>query len=172
MNAKKKVLSSVSLYLLFICYLYILVKVILFKFHTIDLTFLRHQLLHALEQPDFMLNRLQFANFTPFLSISQNIERIANPHDLINLMGNIIIFVPYGMFITLMSKTNQITCFECFARSLSLTLSLECAQAIFSIGSFDVDDLILNVTGAMIGYIVIKNLSKLTIRDEVSLTSL
>ena len=129
-------------------------------------------MLHALEQPDFMLNRLQFANFTPFLSISQNIERIANPHDLINLLGNIIIFVPYGMFITLMSRNNPISSFECFARSLSLTLSLECAQAIFSIGSFDVDDLILNVTGAMIGYVVIKNISKLTIRDEVSLTSL
>ena len=36
--------------------------------------------------------------------------------------------------------------------SLGLSLSLECLQLIFSIGSFDVDDLILNVSGGLLGY--------------------
>lgn len=35
-----------------------------------------------------------------------------------------------------------------------LSLFIECIQLIFRVGSFDVDDLILNTLGGVIGYIV------------------
>ncbi|MGG3692983.1 VanZ family protein [Heyndrickxia ginsengihumi] len=43
-----------------------------------------------------------------------------------------------------------------FARSFSLSLCFECLQFVFSIGVFDVDDLILNTSGGLLGYCAIK----------------
>ncbi|MNC52142.1 VanZ like family protein [compost metagenome] len=102
-----------------------------------------------LEDPGMMENSLAFANFTPFVSISQNLHRLSNTHDFINLFGNIALFVPLGIFIRL-SATGSL--FTAILYSLGLSAGLEVSQLLLSMGSFDVDDLILNVLGGLIGY--------------------
>lgn len=78
---------------------------------------------------------------------------------MINLYGNILIFIPFGMFLMLLSNKSRMSFLGVGFRSLALSLSLECLEVLFLIGSFDVDDLILNVSGGLIGFCMFKLIS-------------
>lgn len=69
-----------------------------------------------------------------------------------NLAGNILIFVPFGFFLPLASKFRSLatTVFMSFA----LSLCVEMVQFMTQVGSFDIDDLILNTLGGLIGYVL------------------
>ncbi|OCT16368.1 hypothetical protein A8709_02760 [Paenibacillus pectinilyticus] len=162
-----KVRDDIVVPAIFAIYIYAVFKIILFKFDSIDITFLWHQLQRGLEYPGYFKNRLQLANFTPFESISMNIERLTN-HDVINLFGNIALFIPFGILLLLMSHNRRMTLSGIFMRSLGLSLSLECLQLVFSMGSFDVDDLILNVSGGILGYGIYKLMGRNNMPDSDS----
>lgn len=70
---------------------------------------------------------------------------------LANLVGNIIIFVPYGFFISMASKSRGL--FKTFAYSMGLSLCVEVIQLLTRVGSFDVDDIFLNTLGGVLGYV-------------------
>lgn len=150
-----KFIHGIIVPILFAVYIYVLIKIILFKFGTINISFLGHQLQKNLRNPGNMIERLRSGNLIPFNEISRSIHGLST-HDLINVIGNIALFIPLGIFLILMSSHKQISFIRVLIVSLALSLSLECAQVIFLIGSFDVDDLILNVTGAMLGFVILK----------------
>ncbi|MDF2963183.1 MAG: VanZ family protein [Paenibacillus sp.] len=152
-----RLLNGVIIQALYALYVYALFKIILFKFGSIDMSFLWRQLRKSLGNPDYISMRLQEGNLIPLKEVSRTIHGLSS-HDLFNLVGNVIIFMPYGIFLGLMST--RISFIGAFIRSLGLSLCLECAQAVFSIGSFDVDDLILNSTGGLIGCMAFKYCSK------------
>jgi len=68
-----------------------------------------------------------------------------------NLFGNIIIFMPFGFFMPMASKFKSF--FLTVLYSFGLSLCVEIFQLITRVGSFDVDDLLLNTIGGMLGYI-------------------
>lgn len=72
-------------------------------------------------------------------------------HIVINLAGNVVMFVPLGFFLPLNWQ-----CFRNFwllIVGVILIVSLvELIQLVTLLGSLDVDDLILNVLGAAVGY--------------------
>jgi glycopeptide antibiotics resistance protein len=67
-----------------------------------------------------------------------------------NLVGNVLIFVPFGFFMALSSRTNGLG--SAFFYSLELSLCVEIFQFFTKVGSFDVDDLLLNTLGGVCGY--------------------
>lgn len=69
-----------------------------------------------------------------------------------NLFGNILIFVPFGFFISMASVSRGF--FKTLFYSLLLSLGVEIFQLLTRVGSFDVDDILLNTIGGVIGYIV------------------
>lgn len=69
-----------------------------------------------------------------------------------NLFGNILIFVPFGFFISVASKTRGF--FMTLFYSFGLSLCVEVFQLVTKVGSFDVDDLLLNTIGGVLGYIL------------------
>lgn len=71
---------------------------------------------------------------------------------LANLLGNILIFVPYGFFISMAGRTRGF--FKTFFCSMFLSLCVEIVQLITRVGSFDVDDILLNTIGGVLGYII------------------
>ena len=71
---------------------------------------------------------------------------------LANLAGNIVIFVPYGFFISMASRARGF--FKTLFFSMGLSLCVEVTQLFTRVGSFDVDDILLNTIGGVIGYIV------------------
>lgn len=68
-----------------------------------------------------------------------------------NLFGNVIIFIPFGFFLPMGSRNKSF--FLTLLLSFLLSLGIECFQLITMVGSFDVDDIILNTLGGIIGYI-------------------
>ena len=68
-----------------------------------------------------------------------------------NVLGNILIFVPFGYFISRYVKPKKIL--PIIVDALITSVTVETVQ--LKIGrSFDIDDIILNILGAIIGYFV------------------
>ncbi len=68
------------------------------------------------------------------------------------VLGNILWFVPLGYFVRSF-KTN-ITVKECLLIGCGLSLFIELGQWLLSSGISDVDDIIFNVTGAGLGFVL------------------
>lgn len=71
---------------------------------------------------------------------------------LINLFGNIVIFMPFGFFEALASRHRSF--WWTLVDGFLLSLLVETFQLISKVGRFDVDDLILNTSGVVIGYLI------------------
>ena len=73
----------------------------------------------------------------------------------LNLAGNVLAFVPFGVFLPMLVKR---------VRSLGKTLLLgfefsllvEIVQLFSKVGSFDVDDILLNTFGVLVGYVLFR----------------
>ncbi|RKN83718.1 VanZ family protein [Paenibacillus ginsengarvi] len=146
-----KLLNRIVVPGLFALYMFTLFRIILFKYGSIDMDFLWYRLQKNLEKPEYSMHRMLYGNFIPFKTISDTVLSPSS-HEVINLFGNILAFIPYGIFIVILSKSKMISLSGVFIRSLGISLLLECLQVFFSIGNFDVDDLILNTSGGLLGY--------------------
>ena len=98
-------------------------------------------------------------NLVPFRIIitqiaNRNYSYEANLVFILNIIGNIGIFVPVGMFVAYLFRTNFI---KTALAGLCTSLFIEIVQLPLERTS-DVDDLILNTVGAVIGYVVYKML--------------
>lgn len=69
----------------------------------------------------------------------------------LNLYGNIIAFIPFGMLLR-WARNKNTTLLQAFLYSLVFTFTIETAQYITKLGVFDVDDIIMNTLGGVIGY--------------------
>ena len=88
-------------------------------------------------------------NLKPFTEITRYAfgSRLFN----INVLGNIIIFIPFGLFIA--EYLNSKKFYAVFIVSTLTSFVVELVQ--LKIGrSFDIDDILLNVVGSMIGYLI------------------
>ena len=92
-------------------------------------------------------------NLVPF----QEILRYWNHRDQLgmlsftNLAGNVLVFVPFGFLAAMASRKRSFlrTSLDGFL----LSLVVETFQLLSMVGSFDVDDLILNTFGVMLGFV-------------------
>ncbi len=69
-----------------------------------------------------------------------------------NLFGNVLIFMPFGFFMPMASRYRSF--FSTLFYSFGLSLCVETFQLVTKVGSFDVDDLLLNTIGGVLGYII------------------
>ena len=68
----------------------------------------------------------------------------------LNIVGNIIFLIPLGLLLPqLFSRINQL---RVLLIAVLFCLAIELTQAYFKIGIFDIDDVLLNVLGVMVGY--------------------
>ena len=71
-----------------------------------------------------------------------------------NVIGNICVFVPFGVFLPkLFAKCKNIFLTVLF--SFEMSLCVEIVQLVTKVGSFDVDDLLLNTLGGLLGFLCI-----------------
>ncbi|GKU83964.1 VanZ family protein [Niallia sp. NCCP-28] len=169
---KTKLMNKIIVLALFVFYMYALLRIILFKFRWRDMNFLMSQLQRNFGNPDNLMYQLQRGNFIPFKTIFINIQSLWWWHDLSNLVGNIVVFIPFGMFLVLLFKKKGMSFIGVLALSLSASLFLECLQVVFSLGIFDVDDLILNTSGGLLGYGTIKLYDKVYSKFIVNTSSI
>lgn len=147
-----RIFMKVFLSLLLCVYLLILTKLVLFKYLSVDV---------ILSQLTFNFNNNYFwngHNIIPFKTIIEYLFLATELNFNIrveNLLGNIVGFMPFGFILPLLSKKflrlRSIT-----VATFGLSLTFELFQLIFRFGSFDIDDLILNTLGGVLGYLIVR----------------
>lgn len=72
---------------------------------------------------------------------------------ILNIVGNVVAFLPFGTFLPIFSRRCQ-RFFFTVLYSFELSLLVELLQLMFRVGSFDVDDLLLNTLGGAVGFLI------------------
>ena len=97
-------------------------------------------------------------NLVPFQSIIEVIKT-NNVYDItINLLGNLVVFMPVVFFLIELFEWNRLK--EILVTAAGISIFTEVLQILFSLGTFDVDDIILNVCGMVLFYFVYINSKK------------
>ena len=86
-------------------------------------------------------------------------SRADQNHAIINLVGNVIMFIPLGFCLPMLWKKQRTLWKTLLTTALIITL-VELTQLLTLVGSCDTDDLILNVLGSAIGYGLFKMFQK------------
>lgn len=148
-----KVVRRSSLVLLLILYLIVLTKVTLLKYYPIPEAFAQLQ--------RFNLGNIksgwEAANIIPFRTIIDYI--FVSPVPVMvkieNMATDLIAFAPLGAILPLLSKRFlHIT--KVLTVALGISLGFELLQWIFKLGVFDLDHLIMNAVGSILGFFPMK----------------
>ncbi len=119
-------------YIVFIVYILVLLKLTIFRETTME---------------DYGINLALFSDLI-------NVYKTRTTWQFLRLfLGNIGWFVPFGFLLPMMKKS---TFLKVTLGGFGFSLLIEIMQLVFKKGFFEVDDLILNTAGAMIGYAAYK----------------
>lgn len=138
-NTKKVIKNflNIGIGIIGIVYLIVLIKIILFKYG--------------------LTSEARSLNLVPFEFLNVFIDRTELDIALKNVLGNIAIFIPLGIFISYMIKKKiLISGVIC----LLISLLFEAIQFVTGCGATDIDDLILNTIGGVIGVLIYEYLLK------------
>lgn len=146
----KRFISNI-LTLCFICYMILLVY---FLFFSED---------YGRDNP-YETYKYNFELFAEIKRYWNNQEQIGSTLFLINLVGNVAVFVPFGFLVPVLYREQRkgVTYRGHYFRSFFFvtllgflfSLCIEFVQLVTKVGCFDVDDLFLNTVGVVIGYII------------------
>ena len=78
---------------------------------------------------------------------------------IVNLLGNIAAFMPYGFWLPKINKVCD-GWWRILFWSFGFSLGVEIIQLVTKTGAFDVDDLMLNTVGGLLGFVVYKMFEK------------
>lgn len=102
------------------------------------------------------------SNFVPFKEIFR--YSIGSPKFIRNVIGNIMLFVPFGFLSSYLLKNRKFS----VVTILTLIASLTIETVQYYIGRvFDIDDIILNIIGGIIGFLIYIGLD--AIRNKVKI---
>lgn len=136
----------VAKWLVFIVYVLVMTKFILLKH-------IPSQNIWQMVDMSQIAFRWQSANLIPFRTIELYLAPSPlNPAiRMQNLAGNVLLFIPFGVLLPLLIHRFH-SIIRTTVGSAAFSLFYEVVQLLFGFGSFDVDDVLLNTIGGMIGY--------------------
>lgn len=109
----------------------------------------------------FSVDEIRY-NLIPFKTISSYIVGISN-YELdvwfFNLFGNVLAFVPMGFLLPLIINELRSVKAIIFTTFITSTI-LEVVQLILRLGISDIDDIVLNTLGGLIGYLLLDLIQK------------
>lgn len=149
----QKIIISTKLkpffYFISFVYIIVLIKFIFFKYPT-------HEIWQLISRnTEYFIPPI---NLTPFKTIINYLSGDPTPRIAFkNLIGNIILFLPFGFLVPCL-KQFFFSFKNILLSVISFSLLLEILQLLSHLGSFDIDDIILNSLGGIIGYILFKKL--------------
>jgi glycopeptide antibiotics resistance protein len=80
-------------------------------------------------------------------------EQIGWEGFIVNIFGNVIAFMPYGFLLPLLNRAYR-KFYIIAILSIIFSLLIEAAQLLLKVGVFDVDDILMNSLGGILGYLV------------------
>lgn len=124
-----------------VAYSAFLIKLLVFKIKLLEIGPLRIKLPQRIGQSNFLPFRtiLSYLRGEPTWSIA-----------ILNLVGNIALLVPIGFLVPFIYR--KVTWQKSFALAVAIGLAIEGMEVVFGVGIFDIDDVILNALGVMLGY--------------------
>ena len=101
----------------------------------------------------YLQNRV---NLIPFYTIREISDKSSFYTVIINNIGNIVALMPMGVFLPLLFfRQRRIKMF--ILTTTFAVILIESTQMLFLMGAWDIDDLILNVTGAVIMFLIMRS---------------
>lgn len=151
MSTKRRRSPAVTalLWILLIGYLFVLFRVILFKF---PIDTILNILMDRDELEFTRVNRIPFQTIRFYLFSG----RVSSSIAVRNILGNILAFVPLGILIPLIRRNLSIV--FTFLTAFAISAAIELTQFVTGLGSCDIDDIILNVFGAMLTCVILTSL--------------
>lgn len=136
--------------LLFFLYLLFIIKMIVFKYPVSQMRAIVDSW-----QRDVILEGLSTANFIPFKTIKMYIRYYDLPgiRSFANLFGNVLIFVPVGMLFPFVHERGK-NIWILLTNAFLFVAGIEIFQLFSAFGAFDVDDIILNCFGVLMGRVL------------------
>lgn len=136
--------ARVFVNIVFILYIFCLLRIVLFK---------RVTLIELFKYGINPQNRLLYLK--PFAGVVDMFNGVYSFFSVFqNYVGNLVLFIPLGIIINYFSKKTS------YKRSLLygilLSISFEIIQYIFAIGTSDINDVIMNSSGAVLGCFIYK----------------
>jgi len=96
-------------------------------------------------------------NLVPFATIRRYLAVMDRPSGfnlfLYNVIGNIVVMIPFGYLFPIINKTVK-KWWVFVLLALMFIMIMEMMQYVSMSGTLDIDDVILNLTGAVIGYLL------------------
>ena len=138
---KKEFNHKAVMKLLFIIYMCVLVYVVFFA-----------EAMGRTPQDGYVYNLTPLKEIKRFMRYIWDNDALGRVSRL-NIFGNIIAFIPFGIYLPYTSES-KLGFISTFLYTFSLSLTIELVQLITKVGSCDVDDIILNTLGGVIGYIL------------------
>ncbi|MFP4979226.1 VanZ family protein [Paenibacillus sp. CN-4] len=134
------------IYGLFILYIILLLRVTLFKQASL------YHLFAAVGASERTISIIPFQSILEMVSHNISLSRI-----LENVCGNVIAFIPWGLLTPIILKRERRSV---LAGGITVSASIELLQLVFGLGSTDIDDLIFNTLGVVIGYLLFRAIQK------------
>ncbi len=108
-------------------------------------------------------------NLIPFRTIGGYLADLAGAAHLRafalqNLLANIVIFVPLGVYAVLLNRDKRV--WKNLLIVLGATVLAEVVQTVFKLGHGDIDDVLLNCAGGLLGILLCKGLYRLCGDEE------
>lgn len=153
---------TVSLSSIRITYLLLNKEKIIFYKEVLNLVFMIYILIlfYIISAQEVFVGPNETYNLVPFKEIFR--YQIGSTSFLKNTVGNILLFVPFGLFLSYYLGKAKL--YIIFFLTLISSFTIELSQRLVMGRIFDVDDIILNVFGGILGYIlflIFKNISKI-----------
>jgi glycopeptide antibiotics resistance protein len=142
---KRERIQTGVLYVVFIGYLVLLMKILFLSRVSIL------ELFHGHRTVARSINLIPFYSIGGFLSGSSvHLKSFA----FANVVGNILLFIPLGVYLTVVKNDKRVRVQLLFI--LMASVFAECIQGLLSIGTADIDDIILNCIGGWMGVLAYK----------------
>jgi hypothetical protein len=127
---------------------------LLFLFYLLGLAYFLFfsEALGRTESEEYHYNLVLFREIRRFWSYR---ELLGYKAFLLNMVGNVVALIPFGFFLPIVSGRRH-TGFCMLLMGILLSVFIELLQLVTRLGSFDVDDILLNTIGTMMGYLIFR----------------
>jgi len=139
-------------------YLVVLIRIVLFKQVAL------YNLFAAIGSMERTISIIPFKSLLDMINNNISVTRI-----LENILGNIAIFIPFGLLLPIVQKDKSK---KIILYGLITSALIEIIQYVFALGSSDIDDLMLNTLGTVIGYLLYKIIHKKAHADTLTAISI
>ena len=95
-------------------------------------------------------------NLCPFREINRYLSfrrELGSRIVFLNLAGNVIGFMPFGALLPLMARSTR-KAWKTVLLGFEISALIEISQFLLQVGCFDIDDILLNTLGALLGYLL------------------